>query len=159
MKISCDIPVRHGHLFTHSCTLRGYYLLNEWKFHLIFLWDMVTGSHIHVHLGGIICLMNENFTWYSCEAKHGHLFTHSCIEVYSVVQDAYKRVVEFFGENPRTCSPTSFFSQFVRFVASFKVRTPSMGRLKCSLCWEFVSAYWKLCTYKGKGRQETPTFK
>lgn len=36
-------------------------------------------------------------------------------------QDAYKRVVEFFGENPRTCSPTSFFSQFVRFVAAFKV--------------------------------------
>ncbi|XP_005091796.1 formin-like protein isoform X2 [Aplysia californica] len=35
-------------------------------------------------------------------------------------QDAYKKVVEFYGENPRSISPAQFFSQFVRFVASFK---------------------------------------
>ncbi|XP_033762894.1 formin-like protein isoform X1 [Pecten maximus] len=35
-------------------------------------------------------------------------------------QDSYKRVVEFFGENPRTVSPQTFFSQFVRFVGAFK---------------------------------------
>ena len=39
----------------------------------------------------------------------------------SVFQDAYKRVVEYFGENPRTVSPSTFFSQFVRFVNAFKV--------------------------------------
>ncbi|ESP01673.1 hypothetical protein LOTGIDRAFT_139357 [Lottia gigantea] len=35
-------------------------------------------------------------------------------------QDAYKRVVEYYGENIRTMSPTTFFSQFVRFVNGFK---------------------------------------
>ncbi|XP_076094984.1 formin-like protein 3 isoform X3 [Mytilus galloprovincialis] len=35
-------------------------------------------------------------------------------------QDAYHRVVEYFGENPRTVAPNTFFSQFVRFVNSFK---------------------------------------
>ena len=40
-------------------------------------------------------------------------------------QDAYKRVVEYFGENPRTVSPSTFFSQFVRFVNAFKVRLVS----------------------------------
>ncbi|KAK6165836.1 hypothetical protein SNE40_022673 [Patella caerulea] len=35
-------------------------------------------------------------------------------------QDAYKRVVEYYGENCRTMSPTTFFSQFVRFVNGFK---------------------------------------
>lgn len=35
-------------------------------------------------------------------------------------QDSYKRVVEYFGENPRTVSPSTFFSQFVRFVNAFK---------------------------------------
>lgn len=123
---------RRKEVFKTSCNSIFIYktniMQNEWKFPVIFLWDMVNCLPIHVHWGGIICVMNENFTWYSCEAKYGHLFTHSCIEVvFSVFQDAYKRVVEFFGENPRTCSPTSFFSQFVRFVASFKVRTPSMG--------------------------------
>ncbi|XP_078320988.1 formin-like protein 3 isoform X4 [Crassostrea virginica] len=45
-------------------------------------------------------------------------------------EDAYKRVVEFFGENPRTCSPTSFFSQFVRFVASFKAAVIELEKRK-----------------------------
>uniref|UniRef100_K1PX39 Formin-like protein 2 n=1 Tax=Magallana gigas TaxID=29159 RepID=K1PX39_MAGGI len=45
-------------------------------------------------------------------------------------EDAYKRVVEFFGENPRTCSPTSFFSQFVRFVAAFKAAVLEMEKRK-----------------------------
>ncbi|KAI8777890.1 formin-like protein isoform X3 [Biomphalaria glabrata] len=35
-------------------------------------------------------------------------------------QDSYKKVVEFFGENPRSISPAQFFSQIVRFVANFK---------------------------------------
>lgn len=35
-------------------------------------------------------------------------------------KDAYHRVVEYFGENPRMVSPTTFFAQFVRFVNAFK---------------------------------------
>ncbi|CAG5120372.1 unnamed protein product, partial [Candidula unifasciata] len=35
-------------------------------------------------------------------------------------QDSYKKVVEFYGENPRSISPAQFFSQIVRFVNSFK---------------------------------------
>ncbi|KAJ8314369.1 hypothetical protein KUTeg_008930 [Tegillarca granosa] len=34
--------------------------------------------------------------------------------------DSYKRVVEYYGESPRSVSPTTFFSQFVRFVNAFK---------------------------------------
>lgn len=34
--------------------------------------------------------------------------------------DAYKRVVEYYGESPRSVSPSTFFSQFVRFVNAFK---------------------------------------
>ncbi|XP_061186189.1 formin-like protein isoform X5 [Saccostrea echinata] len=45
-------------------------------------------------------------------------------------EDAYKRVVEFFGENPRTCSPTSFFSQFVRFVGAFKAAVAELEKRK-----------------------------
>ncbi|XP_052246158.1 formin-like protein isoform X2 [Dreissena polymorpha] len=35
-------------------------------------------------------------------------------------QDAYTRVVEYFGESPRSVSPSTFFAQFVRFVNAFK---------------------------------------
>ncbi|XP_053373201.1 formin-like protein isoform X2 [Mercenaria mercenaria] len=35
-------------------------------------------------------------------------------------QDSYKRVVEYFGENPRSVSPSTFFAQFVRFVNAFR---------------------------------------
>ncbi|XP_052770325.1 formin-like protein isoform X2 [Mya arenaria] len=35
-------------------------------------------------------------------------------------QDAYSRVVEYFGESARSVSPSTFFSQFVRFVNAFK---------------------------------------
>ena len=35
-------------------------------------------------------------------------------------KDSYKRVVEYYGENPTTVPPNTFFSQFVRFVNSFK---------------------------------------
>ncbi|XP_048756129.2 formin-like protein isoform X3 [Ostrea edulis] len=45
-------------------------------------------------------------------------------------EDAYKRVVEFFGENPRTCSPTNFFSQIVRFVAGFKAGVVELEKRK-----------------------------
>ena len=46
----------NGHLFTHSCTLRGYYLFNEWKFHLIFLWGKI-GSLVYTFMywNGIFC--------------------------------------------------------------------------------------------------------
>ncbi|KAK3108690.1 hypothetical protein FSP39_013484 [Pinctada imbricata] len=43
-------------------------------------------------------------------------------------QDAFKRVVEFYGENPRTTSPSAFFSQFVRFVSSFKTALGDLER-------------------------------
>jgi len=37
------------------------------------------------------------------------------------MQEAYSSVVEFFGENPKTFVPTSFFPLFVRFVKAYKV--------------------------------------
>jgi len=36
-------------------------------------------------------------------------------------QEAYSAVVEFFGENPKTFVPTSFFPLFVRFIKAYKV--------------------------------------
>ena len=36
-------------------------------------------------------------------------------------QEAYKSVVEYFGENPKTLAPNTFFSLFVRFVRSYRV--------------------------------------
>ncbi|XP_064648618.1 formin-like protein isoform X3 [Lineus longissimus] len=35
-------------------------------------------------------------------------------------KEAYSAVVEFFGENPRTLAPTTFFSMFVRFAKAWK---------------------------------------
>ncbi len=39
----------------------------------------------------------------------------------SLKQEAYAEVVEYFGENPKTLAPNTFFSLFVRFVRAFKV--------------------------------------
>jgi len=36
-------------------------------------------------------------------------------------QELYAAVVEYYGENPRTLPPSTFFSLFVRFVKAFKV--------------------------------------
>lgn len=36
-------------------------------------------------------------------------------------QEAYEAVVEYFGENPKTTSPSMFFSLFSRFVKAYKV--------------------------------------
>jgi len=33
----------------------------------------------------------------------------------------YAQVVEYFGENPKTLAPNTFFSLFVKFVQSYKV--------------------------------------
>lgn len=38
-------------------------------------------------------------------------------------QESYKVTVEFFGENPKTLAPNTFFSLFVRFVKGFKVNS------------------------------------
>ncbi|XP_072603082.1 formin-like protein 1 isoform X1 [Vulpes vulpes] len=35
-------------------------------------------------------------------------------------QEAYKSVVEYFGENPKTTSPSMFFSLFSRFIKAYK---------------------------------------
>uniref|UniRef100_A0A286XGP6 Formin like 1 n=1 Tax=Cavia porcellus TaxID=10141 RepID=A0A286XGP6_CAVPO len=35
-------------------------------------------------------------------------------------QEAYDSVVEYFGENPKTMSPSVFFSLFSRFVKAYK---------------------------------------
>jgi len=42
-------------------------------------------------------------------------------------QEVYAGVVEYYGENPRTLPPTTFFSLFVRFSKAFKV-----GDVSCS---------------------------
>lgn len=36
-------------------------------------------------------------------------------------QEAYESVVEYFGENPKTTSPSTFFSLFSRFIKAYKV--------------------------------------
>jgi len=41
--------------------------------------------------------------------------------MYLCTQEAYSAVVEFFGENPKTFVPTSFFPLFVRFIKAYKV--------------------------------------
>lgn len=37
-------------------------------------------------------------------------------------QEAYESVVEYFGENPKTTSPSMFFSLFSRFTKAYKVQ-------------------------------------
>ena len=37
------------------------------------------------------------------------------------VQEAYMAVVEYFGENPKTLAPNTFFSVFSRFVHAYRV--------------------------------------
>lgn len=43
------------------------------------------------------------------------------------MQEAYESVVEYFGENPKTTSPSMFFSLFSRFTKAYKVQV-SDGR-------------------------------
>lgn len=38
------------------------------------------------------------------------------------LQEAYESVVEYFGENPKTTSPSMFFSLFSRFTKAYKVQ-------------------------------------
>lgn len=40
------------------------------------------------------------------------------------LQEAYESVVEYFGENPKTTSPSMFFSLFSRFTKAYKVPVP-----------------------------------
>lgn len=37
------------------------------------------------------------------------------------LQEAYDSVVEYFGENPKTTSPSMFFTLFSRFIKAYKV--------------------------------------
>ena len=57
-------------------------------------------------------------------------------------QDSYKRVVEYFGENPRSVSPSTFFAQFVRFVNAFRV---SFQCLYFDLLYQYQ--FWKVWSY------------
>lgn len=36
-------------------------------------------------------------------------------------QEAYESAVEYFGENPKTSPPTTFFPMFLRFIKAYKV--------------------------------------
>jgi len=54
------------------------------------------------------------------------------------VQEAYSSVVEFFGENPKTFVPTSFFPLFVRFVKAYKVRVCKTSRFLLLICKKIV---------------------
>ncbi|KAI1230209.1 hypothetical protein IHE44_0010172 [Lamprotornis superbus] len=36
-------------------------------------------------------------------------------------KEAYESAVEYFGENPKTCPPTTFFPMFMRFIKAYKV--------------------------------------
>lgn len=36
-------------------------------------------------------------------------------------QEAYESAVEYFGENPKTSPPTTFFPMFMRFIRAYKV--------------------------------------
>lgn len=36
-------------------------------------------------------------------------------------QEAYESAVEYFGENPKTSPPTTFFPMFMRFIKAYKV--------------------------------------
>lgn len=60
-----------------------------------------------------------------------------CVILY--LQDSYKKVVEFYGENSRSISPAQFFSQIVRFVNSFKV-----GHVYLSLLETIIVSYERL---------------
>lgn len=48
-------------------------------------------------------------------------------------QEAYESVVEYFGENSKTTSPSMFFSLFSRFVKAYKVCFWWAGWDHCSL--------------------------
>lgn len=37
------------------------------------------------------------------------------------LQEAYESAVEYFGENPKTSPPTTFFPMFMRFIRAYKV--------------------------------------
>lgn len=51
------------------------------------------------------------------------------------LQEAYESVVEYFGENPKTTSPSMFFSLFSRFTKAYKVQvSDGWGAGLCSLC-------------------------
>lgn len=50
------------------------------------------------------------------------------------LQEAYESVVEYFGENPKTTSPSMFFSLFSRFTKAYKVQVSGgWGTGLCSL--------------------------
>ena len=51
---------------------------------------------------------------------HVNHFVH---DLYVFVQEAYMAVVEYFGENPKTLAPNTFFSVFSRFVHAYRVST------------------------------------
>lgn len=62
-------------------------------------------------------------------------------------QEAYESVVEYFGENPKTTSPSMFFSLFSRFIKAYKVCV-SGGRP--GPCGAFQPLH--LGSVKGRGR-------
>lgn len=44
-------------------------------------------------------------------------------------QEAYESAVEYFGENPKTSPPTTFFPMFMRFIRAYKVGGDGGGDL------------------------------
>lgn len=53
--------------------------------------------------------------WLVCKGVHGDGADRLC------PQEAYESVVEYFGENPKTTSPSMFFTLFSRFIKAYKV--------------------------------------
>lgn len=64
---------------------------------------------------------------------HGALSAHACAPWRAAAspqpphlclcsQEAYESAVEYFGENPKTSPPTTFFPMFMRFIRAYKVR-------------------------------------
>lgn len=55
-------------------------------------------------------------------------------------QEAYESAVEYFGENPKTSPPTTFFPMFMRFIRAYKVGGD--GGCPVSGGWEGIWGWW-----------------
>ncbi|KAB0390776.1 hypothetical protein E2I00_011197, partial [Balaenoptera physalus] len=67
-------------------------------------------------------------------------------------QEAYESVVEYFGENPKTTSPSMFFSLFSRFIKAYKKAEQEVEQ------WKKAAAAQEAGTdTPGKGEPPAPT--
>ncbi|KAG8505089.1 Formin-like protein 2 [Galemys pyrenaicus] len=66
-------------------------------------------------------------------------------------QEAYESVVEYFGENPKTTSPSMFFSLFSRFIKAYKKAEQEVEQWKKEAAAQEAGA-----DTPGKGESSTP---